>query len=205
MPHPKAKLVVMISGSGSNLQAIIDAVERGNLPAEIQCVVSNKRKAYGLQRARQHGINTLVVRRKKEEDRATYDEELGRLVAAFEPDWIILAGWMHVLGMQFLKYFPGRVVNLHPALPGQFPGTHAIERAMAAYQAGDLTQTGIMVHLVPDEGVDDGPVLATRPVPILPDDDLETLTERVHRAEHSLLVDVIRRLAAGEVTPPPPA
>ena len=96
--------------------------------------------------------------------------------------------------MGFLARFPGRVVNLHPALPGEFPGTNAIARAWEQAQRGERRATGVMVHLVPDEGVDDGPVLGTVVVPIEPDDTLETLTDRVHQAEHRLLVDVLAEL-----------
>ena len=110
-----------------------------------------------------------------------------------------LAGWMHILSMNFLGRFSNRVINLHPALPGQFAGTHAIERAFTAYQEGQIPHTGIMVHLVPDEGVDDGPVLASEIVPILPDDTLESLQTRIHAAEHRVLVDTIGRLIAAEL------
>jgi formyltetrahydrofolate-dependent phosphoribosylglycinamide formyltransferase len=195
----KAKLVVLISGSGSNLQAIIDAIEAGTLPAEIVCVVSNRGDAFGLQRAERHGIPTAIFRRERGINRREYDEDLGRFVAALEPDWVILAGWMHLLSLNFLRFFPSRVVNLHPALPGQFPGTHAIERALAAFQRGEIPHTGIMVHLVPDEGVDDGPLLAREVVPILADDSLAALATRIHAAEHRLLVETVRRLAAGEL------
>jgi len=197
-----ARLVVLISGNGSNLQALIDAAESGVLPADIACVVSNKGSAFGLQRAQKHHIPTAVFRKNQWKNRAEFDADLGRFVAGLEPDYVILAGWMLLLSMNFLRQFPNRVVNLHPALPGQFPGTHAIERAFEAYQRGQIEHTGIMVHLVPDEGVDDGPVLATENVPILPDDTLDTLEARVHAAEHRLLVETVRRLVTGELTPP---
>lgn len=193
-----AKLVVMISGSGSNLQALIDACDAGQLPAEIVAVVSNRAEAYGVQRAQRHNIST-VIHPPPTGSRAEYDAQLADLVDIFNPDWIILAGWMRILSMNFLGRFPNRVVNLHPSLPGQFPGTHAIERAFEAAQQGQIEQTGIMVHLVPDEGVDDGPVLATQPVPILPDDTLDALETRIHAAEHKLLVDTVRRLVLGEI------
>jgi phosphoribosylglycinamide formyltransferase-1 len=127
---------------------------------------------------------------------------LARFVASFAPDYVIMAGWMLLLSMHFLSQFPRRVINLHPALPGQFPGTHAIERALAAYRRGEIAHTGIMVHLVPDEGVDDGPVLASAVVPILAEDSLAALEARVHAAEHRLLVETLRQLAAGELALP---
>lgn len=200
MPKP-AKLVVLISGSGSNLQALIDACETGVLPAQIMLVVSNKASAYGLRRAESRQIPTAIFKGRKGMDRRDYDEDLGRFIAALEPDWVILAGWMHLFSLNFLRYFPHRVVNLHPALPGQFAGTHAIERAFEAFQRGQIEHTGIMVHLVPDEGVDDGPVLATEIVPIQPEDTLDTLEQRIHTTEHRLLVDTLRQLITGELKP----
>lgn len=195
----KAKLVVMISGNGSNLQALIDACESGRLPAEVVCVISNRTEAYGLKRAEKHAIPARVFRLTG--DRAKYDADLGKFVTNLEPDWVILAGWMLILSMNFLRQFPNRVVNLHPALPGQFPGTKAIKRAFEAAQRGKVNQTGVMVHLVPDEGVDTGPVLSTQPVHILPDDTLATLTERIHAVEHQLLVETVHRLIVGEIIP----
>lgn len=188
----QAKLVVLISGSGSNLQALINAIEAGRLPAKIIHVVSNRPDAYGLTRAVQHDIPTSVL--PHTQNRFDFDTRLGRFVAGLSPDWVILAGWMRILSMNFLGQVPGRVVNLHPALPGQFAGTHAIERAFEAFQRGEIDHTGIMVHLVPDEGVDDGPVLATQIVPILPDDTIDTLETRIHAAEHKLLVETMRDL-----------
>ena len=120
------------------------------------------------------------------------------MVAGFGPDFVVLAGWMRILTMNFLGWFPDRVVNLHPALPGELPGIHAIERAWHEALAGERTRTGVMVHLVPSESVDDGPVLATADVPILPDDTLDSLTARVHHTEHELLVDTLSGLCREE-------
>jgi phosphoribosylglycinamide formyltransferase 1 len=189
-----AALVVLISGNGSNLQAILDACATGELAAQVVAVISNKEGAFGLERARRANIPAIVKPKFKEQDRRVYDAELAELVAAYQPDWIVLAGWMRVLSSAFLDRFPQRVMNLHPALPGTFPGTHAIERAYEAYRAGEITQTGVMVHLVPDEGVDDGPVLAQELVPIETDDTLEALEARVHAVEHRLLVTTLKTL-----------
>lgn len=189
----KAALVVMISGNGSNLQAIIDAVQAGSLAAEIKAVVSNTREAYGLERARLAGIHTLIKPKRKEQDRAQYDAELAEIVKMFQPDFVILAGWMRILTMSFINAFPNRIINLHPALPGTFPGVNAIERAWHAYQNKEINYTGIMVHLVPDEGVDLGPVLAQKIVEINPQDTLEDLEKRVHLCEHELLVETIHK------------
>ncbi len=188
-----ARLVVLISGSGTNLQAILDACKDGTLPAVVAAVVSNKRYAFGLERARKAGVPAVAKPKPKEQDRREYDSELADLVASYKPDWVILAGWMRVLSSNFLGRFPGRVMNLHPALPGAFPGTHAIDRAFESFQRGEIKNTGVMIHLVPDEGVDCGPVLMQEEVPILAGDTLETLEARIHSVEHRLLVAAIKQ------------
>jgi phosphoribosylglycinamide formyltransferase 1 len=195
----RARLVVLASGGGSNLQAILDACASGVLPARVTHVVVDRQAAFALSRAElAPGVTGVVCAPQPDEDRETYDERLGRVVARCGADWIVLAGWMRILSMTFLGRFPERVVNLHPALPGELPGTHAIERAYEEFRSGRRSGTGVMVHLVPDEGVDDGPVLATTAVPILPDDTLDTLEARVHDAEHRLLVDTLRTLCTPE-------
>lgn len=188
------RLVVLISGNGSNLQAILDASAAGELNAQVVAVISNKADAYGLERARRAGVPAMVNEKSKAQERRAYDAELAGLVEAFEPDWVVLAGWMRILSSEFLNRFPNRVVNLHPALPDAFPGTHAIERAYEAYRKHEISQTGVMVHLVPDEGVDNGPVLAREIVPICSNDTLEMLEARIHHVEHRLLVDTLRKL-----------
>ena len=190
----------MVSGDGSNLQAILDACTSGDLPAEVVAVVSNRADVFALQRADAAGVPAVHVGVQPDESWADYDSRLADVVAGFGPDVVVLAGWMRVLTMSFLGWFPQRVVNLHPARPGELPGTHAIERAWHEALAGERTETGVMVHLVPDEGVDDGPVLATETVAIRPDDTLETLTERVHATEHRLLVDTLRTMCLKELT-----
>ena len=141
--------------------------------------------------------------RRRAHPRATTTPTWPTWSPATDPDWVVLAGWMHVLSMAFLGRFPGRVVNLHPALPGCFPGAHAIDDAWAAHERGEIDRTGVMVHLVPDEGVDDGPVLGTVEVPIRPGDDRATLEARIHAAEHELLVDTLARLVRGDLPPLP--
>jgi len=185
------RLAVLISGYGSNLQAIIDAIEAGRLPDTcIAVVVSNRKDAYGLERARAHGIPTiyhpLLPYRRAGRSREEYDADLATALEPYKPDLIVQAGWMHILSNAFLRRYP-RVLNLHPALPGAFPGMHAIQRAWEAYQRGEIHETGVMVHWVPDERVDEGPVLLLQRVPILLEDTPETLEARVHAVEHDLL------------------
>jgi formyltetrahydrofolate-dependent phosphoribosylglycinamide formyltransferase len=192
-PNP-ARLVVLISGSGSNLQAILDACASGQLNAEVVAVFSNNAEAFGLERAAKAGVEAIHFPKYMDETRRDYDARLAALAADRRPDYVILAGWMRILSSAFLSAFPDRVINLHPALPGAFPGIHAIERAYEAFRRGEIDHTGIMVHLVPDEGVDDGPVLASETVVINADDTTETLTERVHATEHRLLVKTLQNL-----------
>jgi formyltetrahydrofolate-dependent phosphoribosylglycinamide formyltransferase len=194
----KARLVVLVSGFGSNLQAILDACASAELPGSVVAVLSNKEDAYGLERARLAGVPAIVQPYERGQERRIYDAELARCVAAFDPDWIVLAGWMRILTCAFLDRFPNQVINLHPALPGTFPGTHAIERGYQAFRAGEIQHTGVMVHLVPDEGVDAGPVLSFEQVPIHPEDTLETLEERIHAVEHRLLVKTLKELITSQ-------
>ncbi len=188
------RLVVLVSGNGSNLQAILDACAAGELEAQVVAVISDQPDAFGLERAHKADVPACVQPKLTTQDRAAYDTELAVTVASFQPDWIVLAGWMRVLSSNFLDHFPERVINLHPALPGSFPGTHAIERALAAYQHGEVEHTGVMVHLVPDSGVDSGPVLAQEVVSIKPGDTLATLRARVHATEHRILIHTLNQL-----------
>jgi len=149
-----------------------------------------------LERARLAAVPTAVLEKSPGQKRVEYDRELATLVEAYHPDWIILAGWMRLLSSTFLNRFPGRVVNLHPALPGTFPGTDAIQKAFIAFHNREITHTGVMVHLVPDEGIDNGPVLAQEIVPIYPADSLEQLEKRIHLVEHRLLVETIHNLVS---------
>jgi formyltetrahydrofolate-dependent phosphoribosylglycinamide formyltransferase len=189
-----SRLVVLISGNGSNLQAILDACASGELDATVVTVISNKAEAYGLTRARNAGIESIHFPKLETESRNEYDARLAAYVSTCLPDYVVLVGWMRILSSFFLSSFPNRVINLHPALPETFPGTHSIERAFEAYQHKELNHTGVMVHLVPDEGVDNGPVLATEIVPIFADDTLESLETRVHKTEHKLLVNILKEL-----------
>lgn len=191
---PKSRLIIFISGSGSNFQAILDATVNNLVAADIVLVVSNRKNAYGLVRAALAGVPTLYFPLKPYTDagrgREQYDADLAEAIKSYQPDIIVLAGWMHVLSPAFLNHFPHQVINLHPALPGQFAGTHAIERAYEAFQRGEITFSGCMVHYTIPE-VDAGPVIAHTIVPIYPTDTLADFEVRMHEAEHALLVGAI--------------
>jgi formyltetrahydrofolate-dependent phosphoribosylglycinamide formyltransferase len=186
--------VVLISGNGSNLQAILDACDSGELHAKVVSVICNKADAYGLIRARNAGVEAIYFSKQENESRQEYDTRLASYVSTCLPDYVILAGWMRILSSSFLSFFPNRVINLHPALPGMFPGIHAIERAHDAYQRSEIDHTGVMVHLVPDEGVDNGPVLGLQKIHFLPDEPLEQFEARVHDVEHKLLVGTLKKI-----------
>ena len=187
-----SRLVVLISGNGSNLQAILDACNSGELNAKVVSVISNKADAYGLVRARNAGVEAIYCSKQENETRQQYDARLAAHVSTCLPDYVILAGWMRILSAYFLSCFPNRVINLHPALPGMFPGLHAIERAYDAYQRGEIKHTGVMVHLVPDEGVDNGPLLGQQEIHFQLNESLERFEARVHEVEHVLLINTLK-------------
>jgi formyltetrahydrofolate-dependent phosphoribosylglycinamide formyltransferase len=200
----KPRVIVFISGGGSNLQALIDATQSGILGAEIVLVVSNRKAAFGLERAKSAGLETLYFPLKPYKDagksRAEYDADLAGQVSRYAPDLIVLAGWMHIDSGALVRRFPGRIINLHPALPGEFPGAHGIEDAFAAWTRGEITRSGCMVHHVIEE-LDAGEPVATRVVAFVDGDTFETYAERIHAAEHELIVEATK-LALEEIKQP---
>lgn len=186
------RLAIFISGSGTNLQALLDAVDNGQLQAEVALVISNRKAAYGLVRAAQAGVPSLYFPLKPYQglSREVYDLDLAERVNMYQPDLIVLAGWMHILSAGFLEQFPDQVINLHPALPGMFPGTEAIHRTYDAYRQGEVEHGGCMVHYVVPE-VDAGPVIAQAIVPIEPTDTLDSFEAQMHAAEHRLIVEAV--------------
>lgn len=190
----RTRFVVLASGGGTNLQAVLDACRSGRIDGEVVAVVCNRADAGALQRAADAAVPALHVGLESGEARSEYDGRLADVVAGFDPDYVVLAGWMRILTMNFIGSFPGKVLNLHPALPGDLPGIGAIERAWEDARAGNRSTTGVMVHFVPDEGVDDGPVLGTVTVDIDPTLDLDAFGALMHRAEHDLLVATLAEL-----------
>lgn len=186
-------IVVLISGSGTNLQALIDATQEGSLKGNIIAVVSNRKNAFGLERAKKANIPTRTFSLKQFKDsgktRVDFDIHVAKTIQEeYHPDLVILAGWMHILSPEFLSFFNNNVMNLHPALPGQFDGAHAIDRAYEAFKKGEIKNTGIMVHKVIAD-VDRGEVILQREVPIYETDSLEDLENRIHSFEHKLIVE----------------
>ena len=194
-PPPRLPIVVLISGNGSNLQAIIDAVAAGDLPVEIRAVVSNRPAAAGLERAQRAGIATAVVDHRQYPDRAAFDAALRTVVDQYRPELVVMAGFMRILTPEFVAHYHGRMLNVHPSLLPAFRGLDTHARALAA----GVAEHGVSIHFVTAE-LDGGPVVAQRRIAILPGDDAATLAARVQREEHVLYPQVIRWFAEGRLT-----
>lgn len=192
---PRSRVVVLLSGTGTLCAALLAAAARPGCPFEVVAVGTDRPAAPGLAHAGAAGMPTFVVALGDHPDRAGWDRALAAELAIHRPDWIVCAGFMKLLGPAVLDAFDGRVVNTHPALLPQFPGAHAVRDALAA----GVSTTGATVHLV-DAGLDTGPVLAQRPVPVRPGDDEAGLHERIKTAERELLVQTVAGLAAGAPT-----
>ena len=189
-PFPRARVVVLLSGTGSLSAALLAAADDPDYPVTVVAVGSD-REAPGLEHARERGIPTFVCSVRDHPDRASWDRALAAGIAAHRPDLVVSAGFMKIVGPAVLDLFQGRLVNTHPALLPAFPGAHAVRDALAA----GAPVTGATVHLV-DAGVDTGPVLAQREVPVLPGDDEAGLHERIKTVERELLVHTVAELAA---------
>jgi len=186
-------VVVLISGSGSNLQALIDGT-RADVPIRIRAVVSNEPGAFGLERAHRAGIETRVLNHRDYESREAYDAALGALIDGFEPDLILLAGFMRILTPAFVARFWGRMLNIHPSLLPKFRGLHTHRRAL---EAGE-TVHGASVHFV-TAALDSGPVILQARVPVEPGDDPEKLAARVLSREHCIYPQAVRWFAQGRL------
>lgn len=186
-------VVVLISGSGSNLLALLKATKNPLFPARVLAVGSDK-PASGLEHADLYGVPTFVVEEKHFTDRDRWAEKLADNIAHFDPDLIVLAGFMKVLPKSFIEKFSPRIVNIHPALLPSFPGAHAVKDALAA----GARETGVTIHVV-DVGVDTGPILVQEKVTIFPADDEKTLHERIKLVEHRLLIETVEFLASKQL------
>ena len=191
----RLKLVVLISGNGSNLQAIIDEIAQQSLNAEIRCVISNVPGVAGLQRAQQAGIATHVLDHNDYESRDTFDAALMEKIDEQQPDLVVLAGFMRILTEQFVQHYLGKMINIHPSLLPKYQGLNTHQRVL---DAGD-TEHGATVHFVTPQ-LDSGPIILQARVPVLADDDATTLANRVHQVEHLIFPESIRRIANSQVT-----
>lgn len=175
------RIVVLISGSGSNLQAIMDAVDAGQISGQIEAVLSNKADAYGLERARRSNIPALVLNHKDFESRELFDLAMIEKIDQYKPDLIVLAGFMRILSAHFVRHYRGRMINIHPSLLPKYKGLHTHQRAI---DAGDL-EHGCTVHFVTEE-LDGGPLAVQGKVSIDPDDSAESLQGKIHKIEHKI-------------------
>jgi phosphoribosylglycinamide formyltransferase 1 len=187
------KLCVLASGSGTNLQAIIDQLH-GSDGIEVAGVASDKADAMALRRAEEAGIETAVFARDDHPSREARDEAIGDWIEARGADLVVLAGYMQLLSPSFVDRFRNRIINVHPALLPSFPGLDAVGQALEH----GVRITGVTVHFV-DEGVDSGPIILQRPVPVPPDREWQTLEDAIHATEHALLPEAIRLIAQGRV------
>jgi phosphoribosylglycinamide formyltransferase 1 len=188
------ELGVLVSGRGSNLQAILDAIASGKLDARVRLVVSNQADAVALERARLAGIDTQCIPHKAYTSREDFDRALVEALRAAGVQWVVLAGFMRVLSPTYLSAYGGRTINIHPSLLPAFPGVHAQRQALDY----GVKVSGCTVHLI-DEGVDTGPILAQRAVLVHPTDDEKALAERILQQEHEVLVSVLQALAADKI------
>ncbi|MDK1289936.1 phosphoribosylglycinamide formyltransferase [Pseudoalteromonas umbrosa] len=190
-----SRIVVLISGSGSNLQAIIDHCQSGDINGEIVNVISNKADAFGLVRAEQAGINTHVLSHKDFDSREAYDEQLAKLIDSCNPDLVVLAGFMRILTPDLVQKFKGKMLNIHPSLLPKYQGLNTHQRAIDANDA----YHGASVHFVTEE-LDGGPVIVQAKVAILPEDTAETLAKRVHEQEHVIYPLVVKWFSEHRLT-----
>ncbi|GAA2987752.1 phosphoribosylglycinamide formyltransferase-1 [Microbacterium terrae] len=186
-------VAVLISGAGSNMRALLDAAADPDYPAQI-IVVGADREADGFAHAEEYGIPSFMVPFAQFDSREAWGEELGAQLAVWQPDLIVLSGLMRLLPAALVDQWAPRMINTHPAYLPEFPGAHGVRDALAA----DVSQTGASVIIV-DNGVDSGPILAQERVPVLPGDDEHSLHERIKPVERRLLIDVVRRIATGEL------
>ena len=188
------RLGVLLSGSGTNMENIARHIEEGKLDASIEVVISDRKDAYGLVRAKKRGIRAVFVDPASFPDRESYDRELVRILEEHRVDLVILAGYMRLVSKPFLEAFPMKVMNIHPALLPAFPGTSGVADALEY----GVKVTGVTVHFV-DEGVDTGPIILQEAVPVLPTDDVDTLHQRLHQVEYRLYPEAIRLFCQGRL------
>ena len=194
MSAGRTRLGVLVSGSGSNLQALLDACAQEGFPAEVACVVSNVPTAFALERARKAGVPAVVVDHKAHASKADFEKALLETLRSAGVEWVCLAGFMRLLSADFLDHYAGRVLNIHPSLLPSFPGLHAQRQALER----GVKVAGCTVHFV-DAGTDTGPIIAQAAVPVLPDDDEPSLSARILTEEHRLYPLAVQLAVTGKV------
>ena len=197
---PKVRIGVLISGGGTNLQALIDEVEKGNINGEISVVISDKKGAYGIERAKKHGIKGIILDKKSFKDKDEFMKSIMDKLEEYNVDLVILAGFLSILSRGFIEKYKNKIINVHPSLIPAFCGEgyygQKVHRAVLEYGA---KVSGATVHFV-DEGADTGPVILQEAVPVMEDDTIETLAARVLKVEHKLLPEAVKLYCDGKIT-----
>ena len=188
------RLAILVSGNGTNMENILERIRKKEIPAEASLIVSDNSQAYALKRAEKYNVECIVVDRKRTDSKASFESEIRRHLDRKKIDFILLAGFMKILSEDFVRAYKGKMINIHPSFLPDFPGAHAIEDAWKA----KVKKTGVTVHFV-DEGVDSGPVILQREVPVAGGDTLESLEKKVHEAEYEIYPEAIRMVLSGKV------
>ncbi len=194
MSSPRTRVVVLISGSGSNLQAIIDGMQSTELPIDIAAVISNRPAVFGLERAEKAGIPALVLDHKQFDDRESFDQKLAQLIDSYQPDLVVLAGFMRILTTTFTRHYAGRMLNIHPSLLPKYQGLHTHQRVLDAGEA----EHGVTVHFVTEE-LDGGPAVIQAKISIESVDDAVSLAKRVQQQEHIIYPLAVKWFAEGRL------
>ena len=193
--NKKLSLAILLSGNGTNFQAIVDSIDNGQLKAVIKVVISNNKDAFGLKRARNHNIKNLCINHKDFADRESYDQKLMETIEQENVDFIVLAGFMRILGSNFVKNFPNKIINIHPSLLPKYPGLNTHKKVLENKDK----EHGVTVHLV-DEGLDSGPIIGFIKILVEDDEKENNLENKIHKIEHFIYPKILSEFQEGRIT-----
>ena len=193
--NKKLSLAILLSGNGTNFQAIVDSIDNGQLKAVIKVVISNNKDAFGLKRARNHNIKNLCINHKDFADRESYDQKLMETIEQENVDFIVLAGFMRILGSDFVKNFPNKIINIHPSLLPKYPGLNTHKKVLENKDK----EHGVTVHLV-DEGLDSGPIIGFIKILVEDDEKENNLENKIHKIEHFIYPKILSEFQEGRIT-----
>ena len=193
--NKKLSLAILLSGNGTNFQAIVDSIDNGQLKAVIKVVISNNKNAFGLKRARNHNIKNLCIDHKDFADRESYDQKLMETIEQENVDFIVLAGFMRILGSDFVKNFPKKIINIHPSLLPKYPGLNTHKKVLENKDK----EHGVTVHLV-DEGLDTGPIIGFIKILVEDDEKENDLENKIHKVEHFIYPKILSEFQEGRIT-----
>ena len=191
----RLSLAILLSGNGTNLQAIIDSIDSGQLKADIKIVISNNKDAFGLERAKKNSIKNLCIDHKDFADRESFDERLLEEVKQEEIDFIVLAGFMRILGSNFIRNFPNKIINIHPSLLPKYPGLNTHKKVLENKDK----EHGVTVHLV-DEGLDSGPIIGSMKLKVIDGEKESDLVRRIHKIEHYIYPKILSEFQEGKIS-----